>query len=52
MYVKKNKNLTQDNTVTQYWYKGLKGISKQEAHGPHRSPEKPVKINKHISSEL
>ena len=23
-------------------------ISKQEAHGPHRSPEKTVQINKHI----
>ena len=23
-------------------------IDKQEAHGPHRSPEKTVQINKHI----
>ena len=23
-------------------------LIKQEAHGPHRSPEKPVQINKHI----
>ena len=23
-------------------------LSKQEAHGPHRSPEKTVQINKHI----
>ena len=23
-------------------------IDKQEAHGPHRSPEKIVQINKHI----
>ena len=23
-------------------------INKQESHGPHRSPEKPVQINKHI----
>ena len=23
-------------------------IPKQEAHGPHRSPEKTVQINKHI----
>ena len=24
-----------------------KNINKQEAHGPHRSPEKTVQINKH-----
>ena len=23
-------------------------MTKQEAHGPHRSPEKTVQINKHI----
>ena len=23
-------------------------VKKQEAHGPHRSPEKTVQINKHI----
>ena len=23
-------------------------LNKQEAHGPHRSPEKTVQINKHI----
>ena len=28
------------------------GRIKQEAHGPHRSSENPVQINKHIFSEL
>ena len=26
----------------------IQHTNKQEAHGPHRSPEKPVQINKHI----
>ena len=26
----------------------LESIKKQEAHGPHRSPEKTVQIDKHI----
>ena len=33
------------------WEKKLV-LWKQEAHGPHRSPMKPVNINKHIYSKL
>ena len=32
--------------LTTFFYK--KNQKKQEAHGPHRSPEKTVQINKHI----
>ena len=28
--------------------KELENIEKQDAHGPHRSPDKTVQINKHI----
>ena len=30
-----------------YIYILLEMLDKQEAHGPHRSPEKTVQINKH-----
>ena len=30
----------------------IKVLYKQEAHGPHCSPERPVQINKHICSKL
>ena len=37
------------NTIWIFFYiEGTSCKSKQEAHGPHRSPEKIVQINKHI----
>ena len=47
-------NLEKVNLITKFlhkdfnYYKDLQWIIKQEAHGPHRSPEKTVQINKHI----
>ena len=38
--------------IAETWFIGISISRKQDAHGPHRSPVKPVNINKHIFSKL
>ena len=47
MYNSKEMTTAKDHRLTELY---KKQENEQEAHGPHRSPEKPVKINKHFCS--
>ena len=48
MYNSKEMTTAKDRLTELY----KKQENEQEAHGPHRSPEKPVQINKHFCSNL
>ena len=46
-YLIQNVNLKEKSFLVEILSR-VKVLTKQEAHGPHRSPEKTVQINKHI----